>query len=110
MCRYVWGSEIALDGDTGGRPCIPMIGGVRRGCREEVDGRVVHARPPGSLFRSVGRFFAAVQPLPEPIQHFLLNPPHSVRADLDPLRELAGLFQPCDVLRGVQDHLLELAL
>jgi len=54
--------------------------------------------------------FAAVQPTLKPIQHLGLNPSHSVRAKLYPLGEFTGLFQPRDVLRRVEDQLLELAL
>lgn len=65
---------------------------------------------PCSLSGVSVRVFSAVQPLLEPIQHFGLNPSHSVGADLYPLREHPGLFQSGHVLWRVQDHLLELAL
>ena len=65
---------------------------------------------PCSLSGVSVRVFSAVQPLLEPIQHFGLNPSHSVRADLYPLREHPGLLQSGHVLWRVQDHLLELAL
>src|SRR5690606_11416385 len=47
-------------------------------------------------------------PLPKPIHHLLLNPSHSACAQLYPLGELAGFLQPCDVLRRVEDELLQL--
>ena len=58
---------------------------------------------------SLGRF-SAFQPFLEPAQHFVLNPPHPVRAKLYPLGELTGSFQAGDVLWRVQNQLLQLAL
>ena len=54
------------------------------------------------------RFISTGDSLLKPIQHFILNPSHSVGAKLYPLGELAGCFQPCDVLWRVQDELLQL--
>ena len=54
-------------------------------------------------------FSAALQPFLKPVQDFVLNPSHSVRAKLYPLGEMTCLFQPRDVLRRVEDQLLELA-
>lgn len=56
------------------------------------------------------RRFSAVDPLAEPVEHLGLNPTHSAWADLYPPRERPGLFQSGDVLRRVQDQLLELTL
>ncbi len=52
------------------------------------------------------RSFATVQPFLQPIQHLALDPSHSVLTERYPLGELTGLFQPCDVLRRVQNQLL----
>ena len=60
-------------------------------------GSAVPGRPAPFRERRLGSF-AAFQPLPKPVQHLVLNPSHSVRAELYPLGEFAGLFQPCDVL------------
>ncbi len=43
----------------------------------------------------------------KPIQHFLLHPSNTVRAQHYPLGEFACLFQSGDVLRGVQKQLAE---
>jgi hypothetical protein len=45
------------------------------------------------------RYVSVRQPFLEPVQHFSLNPPHAGRAEVDPLRELPGPFQTCDMLR-----------
>lgn len=62
------------------------------------------------LFRSADRFFSAVQSQLEPVQYFTLNPSHSIGAELYPYREFPGRLQPRDVLRRVENQLLELAL
>jgi len=66
----------------------------------KVGGVVVHTRPPHLLKSGVSvGCFSAIQSGLEPVEYLSLNPSHPVRADLDPSRELAGLFQSCDVLR-----------
>lgn len=59
------------------------------------------ASRPGHLAPISGvsvRYFATVQSRLEPIQHFVFNPSHPVGTKLNPLWEIARLFQPCDVL------------
>ena len=54
------------------------------------------------------RFISTGYSLQEPVQHFILNPSHSVGAKLYPLGELAGRFQPCNMLWRVKNKLLQL--
>ena len=54
------------------------------------------------------RFISTGYSLLEPVKNFVLNPSHSVGAKLDPLGELAGRFQPCNVLWRVKNQLLQL--
>jgi hypothetical protein len=75
-----------------------------------MDDRAVHARPPAPLTGVPDRSVSGLQALLKPIQHFVLNPSHPARAKLYPLWELAGLLQARDVLRRIQDQLLDLAL
>ncbi len=56
---------------------------------------------------SVGRV-SADDAFLEPVQHFVLNPSHPVGAKPYPLRELAGRFQPRDMLWRVENQLLHL--
>jgi hypothetical protein len=49
-------------------------------------------------------------PLLKPFQNFSLDPAYPAGADLDPLGELSGRFKASNVLRGVEDKLLELTL
>ena len=44
----------------------------------------------------------------EPIEHFAFKPSDPVRAELYSLWKLPGFLQSCDVLRRVQDKLLQL--
>lgn len=70
----------------------------------------LQSRPPAPSEGVSARRFAAIQPFLEPIQDFGLNPPHPGGAKVYPLGELPGLLQSCDVLRRIQDKLLELTL
>jgi hypothetical protein len=66
---------------------------------------------PGRLCSFSGvscRFFATVNALSEPIQNFVLNPPHPVGAQPYPRGELACRLEACDVLRRVKNQLLQL--
>ena len=73
--------------------------------------QVVHTRSPVLPHRECrsGRF-SAIQPFLKPVQHFFLYPSHSVGAQNDPSWEFSGLLQTCNVLRRVQNQLLQLAL
>jgi len=81
-----------------------------RQCPGLIVGWLNSAHPTTRSFSGVSvRYFATIQSLLEPIQHFGLNPSHPVRAELYPLRERPGHFQSGHVLWRVQNHLLELA-
>ena len=65
---------------------------------------------PAPLRGVPGRVFAAFDALLKPVHHLAFNPSHPVRADLNRLRELPGLFQARDMLGRVQDRILALTL
>ena len=65
-------------------------------------------RPPRSFSGVSVRFISTGYALLKPVQNFLFNPSHSVGAKLYPLGELAGRFQPCNVLWRVKNKLLQL--
>ena len=73
-------------------------------------GRAVHARPPCPVTGASFGSNSAFQPRLEPVQHFALNPSDAVWAQLYPFGELACLLQPRDMLRRIQNKLLDLAL
>lgn len=53
---------------------------------------------------------SAVQPFLKPNQYFIFHPSNPIGPKSNPFREFSGLFQACDVLRRVQNQLLQLAL
>jgi len=60
------------------------------------------------LFRSAELALSILDPFLEPVQHFFLNPSHPVGTKLYPLGEFAGRLETCDVLRRIENHLLQL--
>jgi hypothetical protein len=55
-------------------------------------------------------FISAFDALAEPVQHFLLDPPHPALAELYPFRERSCRLKAGNMLRGVQYKFLELTL
>jgi hypothetical protein len=53
---------------------------------------------------------SAIDALAEPIQHFLLYPAHPALAEAYPFRERSCLLKTGNMLRAVQNKLLELTL
>lgn len=73
------------------------------------DGRIVRPDdPPAPLGGVSSGLISTVDALPEPIQHLALNPADPVGAKPYPPGELARRLQACDVLRRVQDQILDL--
>src|SRR5579862_5232228 len=70
-------------------------------------GGVWRLRPPPSA-GGVGGCTALVDPLLEPVQNFLLDPPDPALPELHPLGELPGSLETGDMLRAVEDQLLKL--
>lgn len=59
---------------------------------------------------AVKGLISAFDPLLKPIQYLLLNPSHPALAELYPLGERPCRLKSGDVLRGVENKLLELTL
>ncbi len=68
----------------------------------------MHTRSPRSFSGVSARFISTGYSLLEPVQNLVLNPSHPVGAKLYPLGELAGRFQPCNVLWRIKNQLLQL--
>ncbi len=59
---------------------------------------------------AVKGLISAFDPLVKPVQYLLLNPSHPALAELYPLRERPCRLKSGDMLRGVENKLLELTL
>jgi hypothetical protein len=53
---------------------------------------------------------SALDALLQPVQHFLLDPPNPALAELYPLWERSCRLKTGNMLRGIQNKLLELTL
>ena len=67
--------------------------------KNEMGDRACNPGHPLLLKGVSARYVSVRQPFLEPVQHFSLNPPHAGGAKVDPLGELPGPFQTCDMLR-----------
>jgi hypothetical protein len=73
-------------------------------------GRACNPGHPLLLKGVSARYVSVRQTFLEPVHDFSLNPTYAGGAEVNPLGELPGPFQTCDVLRRIQNQLLKLTL
>jgi len=96
-----------LHGDTVSLRVSPSVSPTISNKKE---GGAFAPRPIAPSSGALCHLISAINTLLKPVQHFLLDPPHSALAELYPFRKSSCRLKAGYMLRGVENKLLELAL